>query len=117
MRREIEVVLAVVVIFYGIRTGMPLTPGALDTGWALVFRVAFGLLVLVPGVLLLMWADPASRRAKALLGVAASNLYATAAIVIAAPTWFGAAAATAGLSVMAFILYAGARAEAGQHEQ
>lgn len=110
MRRELEIVLSCVVIVYGVRTAIPLGQWDSSTG-ALVWRAVFGLLLLSPGVVLLRWPLVLSRRWKALLGVAASNIYVTAAILGNDWTRWGSAAASLGLSGVAFILYAGARAE------
>lgn len=104
--RLFEIGLAVAALFYGVRTAVPLSPEYM--WWT---RIPFGLLVLSPGVVLLWFAHTARRRAKALLGVAASNIYVTAAVIGSDWTRFGSAAAPAVLSVMAFILHAGARAE------
>lgn len=112
--RRLEIVLACVVLVYGVRTAIPLTTAALPT--PLWWRIVFGLLVLVPGILLLARSPSPSRRRKTLLGVAAANIYVTAAILGNDWTRLSSAACTFGMSIIAFILYAGARAEGRTRE-
>lgn len=96
------------VVVYGVRTALPLTPGH-AVWWA---RLPFGLLVLTPGALLLWWrmATPVRYR-RTLLGVAAANIYVTAAILFGDATRLASAAASLGMAGIAFILYASARAK------
>jgi hypothetical protein len=119
MRREIEIVLAVVVIIAGIRTGLPLTspltPGPYGTV-QVISRAVFGLLVLTPGVMLLLWPKVLHLRQKALLGAAASNLYVGAAVLFDDWTRLASGGEALGWVFAAFILYAGARAEGRKHD-
>lgn len=121
IRRWLGTAIGCIVIVYGVRTGIPLsspvslTPG-LYTAGQLVSRGVFGLLVLTPGVMLLLWPDVLHLRRKALLGAAASNIYVTIAIMFNDWTRWGSAAASLGWALTAFILYAGARAEGRTRE-
>ena len=108
-RREIELVLSAVVIVYGVRTSLPLTAAA--AGRPLWGLILFGCLVLLPGVMLLFSVGKLRWRQNALLGVLGSNIYVTLAILGNDWTRWGSAAASLGLSGIAFILYLGARAE------
>ena len=112
-RRQFEVIMAVIVIVYGLRTAIPLTAAAVFGLW---WRIPFGLLVLSPGVALLLWSHRPVVHRRALLGVAAAGLYATAGIIGTNWMLIGSAVTSLGMSCMAFILYGLARLEAREHE-
>lgn len=106
--RVFEVISAVAVILFGIRTALPL--GHSTVYVSLPVKITFGLIGLTPGIIVLA-ARSARGRVKALLWITITDVYLAVLAIWDDWTRFGSAGASLALAAVSLTLYARARAE------
>jgi len=107
VRRAIEIVLAISVLIYAVRTGVPVGQSSYSNVW---FKLLAALVVAAPGVWLIV-ANSLKARGEALVAVGAVSISLGAIGLIQDWTRFASAGAAFALAATAFILCAGALAD------